>query len=107
MTQNNSKIMFKLLNERIKFYAGISNEQNVFMQKFEVFEHPAIPKSFFIYLKYQLNNNGTFTDHEEIETFTDDKGWTCMVNQNNQLQLHSFLKNKKTCMLNTAAVTLK
>jgi hypothetical protein len=80
---------------------------NVYMQQFEVFEHPSMPNAFFLHLKYQLDNNGKFTDHQEIETFTDDKGWVCMVNQTDLPNLLLFLQKKRPCQIDTKNVKIK
>jgi hypothetical protein len=104
-------LMLDLVQRRIVFYSDLSKGEDVFMEIFSVLKNPKMKGEYFIHLKYKLQDESDkklLTIHEEIDIFSEDRGWICMVNQDKPKELEKFLKSStidKT--INISSVQLK
>jgi len=102
------KDLEKLTNERIKFYADISkNENDANFYKIEVLEHEALPESFLIHVKYDLVLENEIGKYNQIEMFTRDAGWIAISNSMTNRQMEGFLKDCTKTKFDVSEVILK
>jgi hypothetical protein len=96
-----------IVKERIKFYAGISTEGDVFMEKFKVLKHPQVIGGFFIYMKFLLKENEIFSSFREIEGLHPQVGWAKASVDWKDEEIDEFLKDCQDTNFDVSRVKLK
>jgi hypothetical protein len=98
----------EIVEERIDFYAQISNMPEVFFEKFEVVSHPEEPTTCFIHLKYAIHEDKEIQMLDEIDMYVPmHNAWFCLSREMDDKQKAAFLADVKPTKYDVSKIKLK